>query len=357
MVSLAQPQSSRKVTESILISGGDRFAHIKDVGAYEGQTLIMELPITVAVFPRLQSLANNYQNWRVEKLGFRVNPQISTSTNGGYVCGYSRDPLEKIGEGADALNAITSLRGSQTKKWWEDSVVTSFGQPKNLFTQESGDERLYADGIFYLASDGKATSPGALTIYVDYTVRLIKPVLRGEDDDATERMEETKLLGNLYYVYVDGDSATGYLVSLDANGKIQNMELVLPGIDDWYHNTEPGDTNQLFFGTAHHIPGLKTDQVSEYNYTPTELLFVTNAIDGKSGFNVKMFGQATISVSAYVGDDYSNAQGNINMFHVPGPLEGQSLKDYGLYSNRATKEMGRKGQDLLCVMKTNKRVG
>jgi len=350
-VSLAQPQYSRKNTESIVISGVDRFAHIQDVAAYEGQSLIMEIPITAAVFPRLESLANNYQNWQVEKLEFRVNPQISTQTNGGYICGYSRDPLEKIGTGTDALNAITSLRGSQTKKWWEDSIIKSYGSPKVLFTQESGDERFFADGIFYLASDGKATTAGALTIYVDYTVKLMKPVLRSTEEPELEKIEDTPLQHTLWYVYQEGDAKIGYLMYLDpATGKVDNLDGAIPGIDEFFakHINE-----NLYFTTSRFIPGLKTDEVAEYNMAPKQMVYQKSAIDGKSGFVVLVTG--VVPNTSYIGDDYSNKAGNIDFFHVPGPQKGETLRGYGIITDDANENReGRKGLKHLCIMKTNK---
>lgn len=336
-VALGQPNHVNKVTERILISGSDRFAHIKDISTYDGQTLVMEIPITTSQFPRLETIGSNYQNWKVNSLGFRICPQVSTSTNGGYVVGYSRDPQEQVGVGADALNAITALRNSQTKKWWEDSVVMSPGAPKMLWTQETeGDERLFADGKFYLAVDGKATTPGSLTIYVDYTVELIKPVYRKENPDE-EKLEDTPLSGHLAYLWEEGNSTTGYLMHVTDGGTVDNIQNAIPGLADYLKNNE--NHLVLWATKSIHVPGLKSDLVAEYNFVPRNYEYVDNAMDNRSGFKVRVFGQEDVSVSAYIGDEYNSTS---TIPHVMGPLEGTTLREYGLinYKTDTRKHVG-----------------
>lgn len=352
-VSLAQPQLRNNNNESIVIKGSDRFAHIADISHYAGQTLIMEIPITAAVFPRLDSISANYQNWQVENLVFRINPQISTNTNGGYIAGYSRDPQEKIGQGFEALNAITSLAGSQTKKWWEDSTVRSVGSVKTLFCQESGENRFYADGTFYLASDGKATTGGAVTVYVDYTVRLLKPVLRKIEPEE-EQFEDAPLLLDLYHVWTEGVADVGVLVAIDpATKKVVSMEDALPGIEK-YMDAHPD--NKLYYGFPKNTPGMKLDGTIEYMYAPHYLFYHGNALDGKPGFVVRPYGYPELSASAAMGMDYSTAQGSNLVFAVPGPRKGSTLRTNAILpaeQESTKKHKNRVGFEHLCIKLTN----
>lgn len=349
MVSIAQPQGKKPPTESIVVSGSDRFSHISDVSVYPGQDLILELPITASQFPRLENIASAYQSFQIEKMSFRINPQISTATNGGYVAGYSRDPLEQIGTGSNALNAITALHGAVTKKWWEDSIVRSFGGPKCLFTQESGDERLYSDGIFYLAADGKATTSGALTIYVDYTVRLIKPVLRGVEEPVVHYADEL-LLKNLYYVYPDGISEIGgYLIAIDSGGKADNLSTAVPGIDEYF--AENPEAQKTFgIDKVYTVPGLNNADTVEYVFTPFQFRYNPSLVEGKSGFEVLVVGQANFPDTAYFGNRYSFVSGNATLYTVPGPLADHSLRSYGI-KVPTNEGVLRKGIETLCRRK------
>lgn len=303
-VALAQPSGiSQTPTEVIKIRGSDRFAHISDISILAGTSIAINVPITVDSFKRLEGLSNNYQNYMITNLTFKVCPQVSTATNGGYVVGYSDDPDTIIPEGENGLNAITALSRSQTKKWWEDSVINTVRKNRTLFTQTTGEKRFYADGLFVLGVDGKSTTTGgSLTIYAEYEVHLMKPVLRIEDMNQNDGAFFDKSETAVKVLWESGDSNLGYLAAINSSGKVEDIEFAFPRIKECF-----GDSKRIYLdGTQAPFPlfpGNKSNGVSEYAFQLHYIEYIAKGIDSKS---MLIFGvNGTQPAEAYVGTDYS----------------------------------------------------
>lgn len=159
-----------RTTDSAVLSGVDRLAsiaNIKDLAA--GAQAINEL-IVPGAFQRLRHVARSFQKIRYNYLRFRIEPQTSTATSGGYVAAFIRDPADVVPGKKDLLPYLTAQRGSVTTKWWQSSVVNPGPFPATYFTSESVEVREYSPGRLVLAVDGAATQAGNLTVFCEWSV-------------------------------------------------------------------------------------------------------------------------------------------------------------------------------------------
>lgn len=182
---------------------------------------------------RLDVQASAYQRIKWLSLKFRISPQISTAVSGGYVAAFVQDPTDIVPDGEAGLNALTSQSHSVTKKWWEDSIINAPMPQELLFTNITGSElRWSSPGQFVLASDGKATSAGSLTVYLDWSVELSVPSLEKVG------LEEFAIDINHYM---------GYIREGNVDPTIQNMRLAMFNKDvDGVPNRTPVDLRDAY---------------------------------------------------------------------------------------------------------------
>lgn len=165
------------------ISGTDRFAHIEDISTLKALSVPLQLVFSSTSIPRLGKVASVFQRIKFHKLTFRVVPQVSTATSGGYTAAFCSDPDDHFPDSESGLAKINSQKGARTCKWWETATVPAPSKPDLLYTSFSEDEpRLGSPGSFVLGVDGRSTQSGSLTVYVDWSVTLSGPAL--EDDSA-----------------------------------------------------------------------------------------------------------------------------------------------------------------------------
>lgn len=119
---------------------------------------------------------------RYHSLRFRVVPQVSTATSGGFVCAFIADVSDRIPSSEFGLSKLTSQVGAQTKKWWETASVQAKVVQELLYTSFSAEEpRLSSPGKFVLGVDGQASQKGSMTVYVDWDVSFSIPSLEGSE--------------------------------------------------------------------------------------------------------------------------------------------------------------------------------
>lgn len=160
-------------SDSARMSGIDRIFHGSvELNLREGVTAVSTL-IGPSVFKRLALVARAYQRIRYLRLRFRMEPQMSTSTSGGYVIAFIRDPADIVGD----ISSLTAQQGSVTTKWWQSSVVNVAPPNRLFYTSESVEVREYSPGRLVLMVDGPATQVGSYTIFAEWTVELSSPAL------------------------------------------------------------------------------------------------------------------------------------------------------------------------------------
>lgn len=217
--SMQGPRSS----SSVHISGTDRLFHVKDISKFQDSTVSLDVAIVPSVLARLEKLAEAYQRITYRSLKFRVVPQVSTSTAGGYVTSFVRDVSDKISSDQFGLSKITAQEGSQTCKWWETAQVAVKNFPDLLYTSYTkGDLRFSSPGRFVVATDGQSTQAGSLTVFCDWDVTLSSPSLEAE---TTEKNPTVR-----YDLMIDSNS-TGYISSLQGMPGADQMEAtsMVPG--------------------------------------------------------------------------------------------------------------------------------
>lgn len=178
---------SARATESLKLSGRDRFAHIPNLGQFAAGQLVLDSPLTLAAFPRLSSLANTYQRVRFHRLVFTVCPMSSTQVAGGIASCFIPDASDVVESGNPLSKILATRPGTVSKAWEEKRLVVPRISDLFYTSSASGDPRLYSPGRFAMAIESKVTPVGESTapvsIYVDWEVELSKPGLESEGDD------------------------------------------------------------------------------------------------------------------------------------------------------------------------------
>lgn len=191
-------QRTRVVSsESATLSGTDILATVSDVSTFSTGSLLVSELVTAGSMPRLRTVARAFQKVRFNKLIFRVEPQISTGTSGGYVAAFVRDPADKPPSKEGLSSFLLAQHGAVTTKWWESSVVNSGVKNTQYYTSESAEIREFSPGSFMLAATGVATQKGNLVVYVEWSVTLSQAAFENERQVA----EEPQLLMDTWMQY------------------------------------------------------------------------------------------------------------------------------------------------------------
>lgn len=195
-------------------SGVDRLAHVESVERFESGDEVVSIRVEPSVFPRLSKLASIFQRIKYLRLRFEVRSQTPTTTAGGYVTAFIRDPSD-TGEKGDMLNHLTAQAGSQTLNWWQSANVSVPVTPGLFYTSpEGGGEyglRNFSPGRFMIVCDGKSTGAGSMTITCHWTVELSEASLESEEDETPAK---EVVITTDYCFYNKIDTASSYKCAL-----------------------------------------------------------------------------------------------------------------------------------------------
>lgn len=185
-MAVPHPQGHQEVGH-FKCSGSDRLLHIDDISTLKSTSVPISIPITAQSIPRLEKISEAFQRVKYRSLKFRVVPQISTATSGGYVCAFVSDVGDNVNSSEYGLSKLTSQAGAQTKKWWETATCVSCLSGDLLYTSFSiEDPRLSSPGRFVLGVDGRASQKGSLTVFLDWDVDLSVPSLEGPEQEESK---------------------------------------------------------------------------------------------------------------------------------------------------------------------------
>lgn len=191
-------------SEGASMSGVDRLKAIEDISKFHSGELLIDVLFDPADIPRLATVARAFQKIKYKYLRFRIEPQVSSSTSGGYVASFIRDPADTPpGDSHKLLDFMTASRGSVTTKWWQQSVVNAQVGSKDYFTSLGVEVRDFSPGRFLLAVDGKSTQAGNLTVFVEWSVYLHT----ASYENPRDQRELAAVKRNLYTNTGDADCA------------------------------------------------------------------------------------------------------------------------------------------------------
>lgn len=186
---------------SIVVTGEDRLASI-DVNY--NQSFFKNFNISPGMAPRITTLAKAYQRISWLKVKVTVTPQASTSTNGGYVCGFSMDPTDQALTAAE----LSSTQWSATRKWYE-SVSVQMPQKRQLLYTSAGDDlRLSVPATFWLISEGTPSSGITVIVTVNWTIRLTQPSLEHGNFSGFMLDQEVWPVANNYNLAIKNSNGT-----------------------------------------------------------------------------------------------------------------------------------------------------
>lgn len=166
---VALPMNVRGVQSDVArMSGVDRIFNSGDVRSWSAGSRVMDLLVVPSIFPRLKLVSEAFQRIRYVQLILRVEPQMPTSTAGGYVVAFVRDPADLV----DNIFQLTAQQGSITTKWWQSSRIAIPPPNRLFFTSASSEIREFSPGRIVIMVDGVATQVGSLTVFCDWRVEL-----------------------------------------------------------------------------------------------------------------------------------------------------------------------------------------
>lgn len=187
-------------SEGASLSGVDRImSFVLDPATLRGGTTFSET-LVPSSFQRLGLVARAFQRIRWLKLRFRVEPQVSTATSGGYVAAFIKDPADRIGD----IQQLTSTQGSVTTKWWQSSIIDATPPDRLFYTSEGAELREYSPGKIVVMVDGEPTQKGNVTVFAEWTVHLSGPGLETPD-----QVEEVFTALHPWYVRVGHEGLWG----------------------------------------------------------------------------------------------------------------------------------------------------
>lgn len=172
---LAAPSSVvANATDTAILSGCDRVAHILEVSKASHGDIIIDEVISPSMFQRLRLVAEAFQRIVYVSLVFEIVPYLPAVSSGGYVSAVVKDPADKGPKNRNSetvLSWVSSQAGAVSTKIWQPTrLATNF--PGSYYTSDSVEIRESSPGRLVVALDGTVNQPGSLTVYARWRVRL-----------------------------------------------------------------------------------------------------------------------------------------------------------------------------------------
>lgn len=168
----------RQETVSSRLKGTDNLSIISTAAGtnYTLGTEIISGAITARSSIRLGSLSQAFQRIRWNSLAFTVEGAYPTTSGGGYIACFVRDPDDiPPSDPVEAVKWAMAQQHSADAKWY-DSVKLMVGMsPDLLFTSPGIAPRLYSPGTLFIISKGGPAQVGALTVNFHWDITLSEP--------------------------------------------------------------------------------------------------------------------------------------------------------------------------------------
>lgn len=139
---------------------------------------IMSFPVGIGMSARLSAVGQAFQRVRWNRVSVTVVPQVSVTTNGGYVCGFVMDPSDDT---VDAVQ-LTANENAVTKKWYESATCVMPRKSDLLYTSSGQDPRLSQPAQFWVIGEGPPQNQVPLVITVRWSVTFSEPTVETHSD-------------------------------------------------------------------------------------------------------------------------------------------------------------------------------
>lgn len=134
--------------------------------------------ITPTITRRLSTQASLFQRVKYHKLEFEIQTQVATTTSGGYVAAFYKDPSMDVGSGVEALNRMAAVQGSKTSKNWVSLNMSVTPTQDKLYTANGNEIRMFSPGRFRMLTDGTPSNDINVTINLVWTCTFSEPALQ-----------------------------------------------------------------------------------------------------------------------------------------------------------------------------------
>ena len=222
--------STSKYPDAIRVQGQDFLTSITAANQAAGAVVYNEIinPLT-GVFDnsRLGKFAELYEKFLFKDLKFHYDPACPTSTSGGLVLAYDRDPSDPTPAASDhGLHQYYAMMGTRSGPVWDNiSIDCPLSDTQNFYygNGRGGDERLFAQGQIYVsASSLLPTGPLGL-LWVEYDILLFDPQLEEKDAVVVANVHDvdqtTTTKHGFNGLVLDANSiANGISLNTDADG-------------------------------------------------------------------------------------------------------------------------------------------
>lgn len=172
------PSRTGSVPGSVLTVVGEDRIHVGDF--LKDKLSIHHFEVNASQSIRLANLAKAYQRIRWDMVQVIVTPQVSVTTNGGYVAGFVMDPDDR----AVTARQLSSVQGSQTKKFYETCVLKMPPKRELLYTSGGTDARLSTPAIFWMITEGYPSVNVPVVFTMKWRVTLSEPTVEPAVDQS-----------------------------------------------------------------------------------------------------------------------------------------------------------------------------
>lgn len=200
-------------------SGVDRFYHVDALDPPGSGALLVQTPFCPAKAPGLARFSSLYQRVRYHNLRFEIRTSVPTTTSGGYIAAFIRDPDDLVEDltGEALLSHLTGTEGAVQASWWSNKDVVVNQIPDLYYTGGDllkGDRRRFCPGKFVLACDGKPNQPLQFTILVHWSATFEEPALLVEGCEAPKSSVVVELTDGYRFWSADNSPETTWKTAL-----------------------------------------------------------------------------------------------------------------------------------------------
>jgi hypothetical protein len=190
--------SSNRHPDAVRIQGQDFLTSINGTSEAAGANVYNEIinPLT-GVFDntRLSRFAELYEKFLFKDLRFHYEPVCPTTTAGGLIVAYDRDPSDATPAASDhGLHQYYAMMGARSGPVWDNITINcplSDTQEFYYGNARGGDERLFAQGQIYVSATSALPTAPLGMLWLEYDVILFDPQLEEKDTALEANLADT----------------------------------------------------------------------------------------------------------------------------------------------------------------------
>lgn len=210
---------------------------------YPTGDVVLSASVTAQSTRRLKDLASTFQRIKWHRLVFTVEGAFPTTTGGGYIAAFVRDPTDQPpADGLERLRWVAARSCMVDCKWYDCGRVIVPQTPDLQYTSHDAqdDPRWWSPGTLYIISKGGPGQPGSLTIKMDWDITLSMPSSE-KQEEATPTSTFPQDLALTYQVTSPGYIGVVEQLSLTGAG----VATYGPPMNSFIDGLEPGTMIQI----------------------------------------------------------------------------------------------------------------